>query len=95
MTDLITQGLDKWLTQMWVSFYDPFYAYIALGVLIILIATLMAWYFSILRPIAGAIFVGVVFFLVGMRKGQHIEKDRQEARGDNRDIEPSRERWPW
>jgi c-di-AMP phosphodiesterase-like protein len=83
VTDWITQGLDAWMAQrmayLWAAYYDPFYAYIALGIFIILLATMAAWYFDVLRPLAGAVFFGVVAFLTGMRKGQHVERDRQKA----------------
>ncbi len=80
MTDWITQGLDAWLQNLWATYYDPWFFYIALGLLIVALATLAAWYFSVLRPLAGAIFFGVVSFLVGMRKGQHVERDRQNIK---------------
>ena len=86
MTEFIAQGLNQWVLQMWATYYDPFFVYIGLGLLIILVATMAAWYFDILRPIAGAVFVGVIAFLTGMRKGQHVERDRQKIR-DGRDSD--------
>jgi apolipoprotein N-acyltransferase len=94
VTEWLTSGLSQWLSDMWVIHYDPFYGYVFLGLLIIVAATWVAWFFDILRPIAGAISVGVVAFLFGFRKGQHVEKDRQAAR--DRREERAERRWrPW
>lgn len=94
MTEWLTSGIGQWLSDMWVIHYDPFYGYVFLGLLIIVAATWVAWFFDILRPIAGAISVGVVAFLFGFRKGQHVEKDRQAAR--DRREERAERRWrPW
>jgi len=83
MTDMFMSGLQDWLQNWFVANYDPFYGYILLGLLIIIAATWAAWFFDVLRPIAGAISVGVVAFLFGFRKGQHVEEDRDEARDKN------------
>lgn len=100
MTEWLTSGINEWVANMWLAHYDPFYFYIAVGLLIIIAATWLAWFFDILRPLAGAISVGVVAFLFGMRKGQYVEQDRQKARDKLRDeVDPRREiggsRWPW
>jgi len=93
MTEIISSGLSNFIQNLWVSYYDPFYVYVALGLLIIVASTWAAWFFDILRPIAGAISFGVVAFLFGFRKGQNVEKDRHTARDNlSRDERPWR---PW
>lgn len=94
MTEIISSGLSNFIQNLWVAHFDPFYAYIAIGLLIIVAATWAAWFFDILRPLAGAISFGVVAFLFGFRKGQYVEKDRQAAR-DNLSRDGERPWRPW
>ena len=97
MTEWFTSGLSEWLANMWVSHYDPFYWWCFLGALVIIFSTWLAWFFDILRPLAGAISLAVIAALAGFRKGQYVEQDRQKARDRSREPEDENggNRWPW
>lgn len=71
------------LTDWWLAHYDPFFGWLALGFLIAVGVSWLSWFFPMLRSIAGAVVLSVAAALAGMRKGQHIERDRQAARERN------------
>lgn len=81
--------IAQYVSDLWTQFYDPFYGWVFLGFLIAAFSTWTAMFFPVLRSLAGAVFFGVVAFLVGMRKGQHVERDRNAARERNTE----RHRW--
>ena len=71
------------IADWFIAHYDPFYGWVLTGAVVAGCAVAVAWFFSVLRPVAGAVFVGVVAFLTGFRKAQHVEQDRQAARDRN------------
>jgi hypothetical protein len=81
--------MTGYISDLWTTYYDPWFGWILFGILVAVFVSWMAWLFDILRPLAGAIVVGIAAGLAGMRKGQHIERDRQAARERNED------RWRW
>jgi hypothetical protein len=71
--------IDEFFNQLWTrigALFDPFYLYVFDGILIIAACVAAAWFFNVLRPVAGAIVFAVIAFLAGFRKGQKKEDDR-------------------
>jgi len=78
--NLMHSELNTWF----VAHYNPFYWYCFLGFVIIVGATWLGWFFDVLRPVMGAVYVGVISFLVGLYKGEKAEQDREAARNKRR-----------
>lgn len=76
--------MELWLTQeiryLWAVYYDPFYWYCFIGALIIIGSTWLAWFFDLLRPLAGALSLSVVIGLLGFRKGQQQVREAQKVK---------------
>lgn len=74
--------------NLWVSYYDPFYWEVVVTCAVIIMAVGAAWFFNVLRPVSGAISFAAIARLFGIRKGQQMERDRENARTRTRD-------WRW
>jgi len=87
----VTQFLSDW----WIAHYDPWYGWILFGFLVSVAVSWAAWFFPVLRSLAGAIVFGIAGTLAGMRKGQMIERDRQDARDRQRERTNPEGGWWW
>lgn len=68
------------LRDFWLAHYNPFYALVGEGALLIVAVTAAAWYFPFLRQLAGGIVFATIAALVGFKKGEDAEKTREAAR---------------
>jgi hypothetical protein len=73
MFESLWQSLIDMLT---LSFISPFWYWLGVGILIIVVATLAAWYFPVLRSLSGAVVMATVMGLVGYRRGETDAKAR-------------------
>ena len=72
--DAVWQSLAEYVST---HFYiPPFWLYCLYGAIVIACATAAAWYFSVLRSLAGAIVFAVIAALIGYRRG---EKDTKKS----------------
>lgn len=65
-----------------------FWWYVAVGVAVIAVTTLAAWYFQFLRPVAGAIAVAVGSFLYGYRRGEKDQYKKDSRRPKQQEFDP-------
>ena len=76
--DAIWQSLLDFITAH--LYISPFWYWCFIGAIVITCATAAGWFFSILRPLAGAIVFAVIAALIGYRRG---EKDAEtKAKGE-------------
>lgn len=85
--DTITHNISDW----WIAHYDPFYGYVGEGALLIAGVTAAAWYFPVLRSLAGAVVFGTVATLFGFRKGEQAIQKQDAAKEDM--AKP--QKWGW
>jgi hypothetical protein len=77
-------SVDKIMTDVmhWVllhlPYISPFWGYLAEGIGIIALVSLISWYFPALRSFAGAVVLAVVMGLFGYRKGELDERHHEE-----------------
>jgi hypothetical protein len=62
--------VGRWLWANTLGLIDPFWGYLLEGLIIIAVAVLVSWFFSVLRPFGGALVMAVIAFLVGFWKGE-------------------------
>lgn len=72
--DQILNEVGHWLWAHTIGLIDPWVGWLIEGILIIMACTAAAWFFSILRPIAGAIVLATITFLVGFWKGENRDR---------------------
>jgi CHASE2 domain-containing sensor protein len=90
------------LTDLWsrvVDFFtiSPFWYYLFWGIVIAASATLAAWFFPVLRSLAGAIVLAVIGGLYAYRKGE-TDAEAQQRQRETRDAkrhDTSTGGWPF
>jgi hypothetical protein len=81
IVETIWQGIVEKADLIAAAFGVPsFLVWSFYGVVIIVIAVMVAWFFPILRGVSGAVFFGVIAALWGFRRGQLDERAYQEQK---------------
>lgn len=68
------QRLGSWLWAHTIGLIDPFIGWAIEGALIILACFAAGWFFSVLRPVAGAVAISTLAFLWGFWKGENRDR---------------------
>ena len=66
--------------SLWAAYYEPFYLYCLIGLAIAALVTWLAWFFPVLRSLAGAVVLSIGAFLYGFWKGEKAARVQDEAR---------------
>lgn len=80
MIESIIQGIFDHLSLLMTAYYEPFYFYCLAAFAAMVAITWLAWFFPVLRSLAGAAVIGIATFLYGFWKGEKAARAQSEAR---------------
>ena len=67
-----------WLWSYTFGLVDPFWSVVAVAVVIVAACYLVAKFFDVLKPVAGAVAIAAITYAVGFWKGENARKTRKK-----------------
>jgi len=92
MDALWQSGWDFIVSHFYVS---PFWWWFFIGAVVVAGASLLGWYFSFLRPVAGIVFVAVASWLFGYRWGETDAERHADAEKERQKRSAESNGWKW